>query len=247
MDTKKQNIRQSFNKGSAVYNQYNIVQQQAAEYLVSLSDINLLKFRDVLLDLGCGNGSISEKILSIYEPKNYIGIDIADQSLEQISGNIVKICADIDNLPIISGSSNIIFSNMALQWLNNYDKVLSDMYDLLGKDGVLIFSIPVDGSFYSINNIYAGLFNKLPDEDLIKYFLKEKNFNILKSETKIYTTQFNSCFDALQSIKSLGAGVNLRNNNGVVLSRRALRIVDEYFQGKKIPLDYKIFYVIAQK
>jgi malonyl-CoA O-methyltransferase len=247
MDTKKQSIRQSFNKSSSVYNQHNIVQQQAAEYLVSLSDINSLKSRDILLDLGCGNGAISEKIHLIYKPRSYIGIDIADQSLEQISGNIIKICADIENLPIISGSSNIIFSNMALQWLNNHDKILSNIYDLLSRDGVLIFSVPVDGSFYSINNICPGLFNKLPDADLIKCFLKAKNFNILKSETKIYTTWFSSCFDALQSIKALGAGVNLKNNNGIVLSRRALRMVDAYFQGKQIPLDYKIFYVIAQK
>ena len=136
---------------------------------------------------------------------------------------------------------------MVLQWLNNHDKILSDIYDLLSKDGVLIFSVPVDGSFYSINNIYAGLFNKFPDADLLKCFLKEKNFNILKSETKIYTTRFDSCFDALQSIKALGAGVNLKNNNGFALSRRALRIVDAYFQGNQIPLDYKILHVIAQK
>lgn len=248
MDITKQTIRLSFNKSSSVYTQYNEVQQQAAEYLVSLSDIKSYRFRDALLDLGCGNGAISEKINNIYQPKNYIGIDMAEQSLEKTPESILRICADIDNLPIRPSSSNIIFSNMALQWLSDHDKVLSEAYSILSKDGVLMFSMPVNGSFYSIDNLCSGLFNTFPDADSIKYLLKEKNFNILKSETKFYTTYFDSCLEAFQSIKRLGAGVSLRSKNrSLVLSRRVLQVVDQYFQGNKVPLDYKIFYVIAQK
>lgn len=251
MDYQKQQLRKSFNQKSGAYHQYNKAQKKIADYLLKIAVTDVVKSTipmDLIIDLGCGEGSISQKVNNVYQPKSYVGVDIADRSLQLISTNITRVCADIELLPFCHESANMIFSSMAFQWIENYNLVFSNAYNILKKQGILIFAMPVDGSFYSIKNICSNLFNKLPDSATIEAIIEGQNFNIIKREIKFQRLFFSNCFNAIQSMKRLGAGVNLNNKQQAFSKfKEDLKLVDQYFNNKKVPLDYKILYLVAEK
>ena len=247
MDDTKHKIRQAFNKASNCYNQYNAVQNKAAEHLRSIFEEYKLKNYNVVLDLGCGNGKALEIFLKDIRYDTCIGIDFAEKSLLQIQDNTTyPICADIEQIPIKSETVSMVFSNMSLQWLTNTDQFFAEMHRVLSCRGWGFFSIPIKGSFHIINEYCPGMFNQLFSKKTIKNILKEQGFHILKSEIKNYTLQFLDIIQALKSIRNIGAGVRVDNTH-TILTKKIVKNINRNFNNRCVPLNYKILFLIIIK
>lgn len=247
MDQTKQEIRKCFNKGRKFYNKYNIVQQFSVTELINMLDRTLIKKPGFVLDLGCGNGAVLEEIKKAFSNNTYIGLDIADCSLDEIKSTIIKICADIEQLPIASNSIDVIFSNMSFQWLTDYNTSFNSIYRTLTKEGLLVFSMPIEGSFSKLKNVSSLCFNQFHSDVFIKSLLQNADFNIIKSEMKTYTIFFRDTIESLKSITKLGAGAILNENISKISLRQSIREIDRSFEGQTIPLDYKLLFIVAQK
>lgn len=125
------------------YSINNIVQQDAANYLINMIDHAQPKR---ILDIGCGSGNVTHK-LSLKYPNAII--DAIDPSSKMINiaknnypaSNLNFICQKIENFTP-EYDYDLIFSNSSFQWWERHDIALSRIADLLAPNGVVAIQTP---------------------------------------------------------------------------------------------------------
>ena len=97
-----------------------------------LNDLNP-KPNEKILDLGCGNGVLTKKILR--STKNVIGIDSSDAMVQAAKKiGIDSYLIDGEAIPF-RNVFDAVFSNAALHWIQNQDAVLRGVHQCLKPKG----------------------------------------------------------------------------------------------------------------
>jgi trans-aconitate 2-methyltransferase len=78
-----------------------------------------------IIDLGCGDGVITNYLHNKYNPKHIVGLDSSSSMLEQAKQISYKIDWQLSNIGNFTGNYDLIFSNSALQWLDNHEKLFN--------------------------------------------------------------------------------------------------------------------------
>jgi malonyl-CoA O-methyltransferase len=164
MQLDKAKIRQSFSAASVTYDGVAALQRSVGKAL--LNTINTESLTGALLDLGCGTGFLTAKLLSsvgcasrTVNPAGYlengtrcvpymtiIALDIALPMLQVTqrkladAPNIIYLCADAEQLPLAGQIVDGVFSNLALQWCVNLEAVFTDIKRVTKPGGRLVFS-----------------------------------------------------------------------------------------------------------
>ena len=132
-----------------------------------------------LLEIGCGDGALLNKLQNIY---NIIGVDISGYAIN-------KICKIIDVNKIksmdiekedIENTYDIILAFDVLEHLKDPEKVIKKIKNALRKDGVFIFSVPNNYGFFG--KIMTRIFNYL-DKTHVSAYQREKWIRLLINES----------------------------------------------------------------
>jgi malonyl-CoA O-methyltransferase len=164
MQLDKAKIRQSFAAASLTYDGVAALQRSVGKAL--LNTVNTESLTGTLLDLGCGTGFLTAKLLAsvgcasrTVNPAEYlengtlcvpymtvIALDIALPMVQVTrtkladAPNVGYLCADAEQLPLTGQIADGVFSNLALQWCVNLEAVFTDIKRVLKPDGRLVFS-----------------------------------------------------------------------------------------------------------
>ena len=98
-----------------------------------------------VLDLGCGYGGDCRYYVDM-GAKCVKGIDISNKMLEvakkENSGieNLSFELADMEHLDELNKTFDIVVSSLAIHYVKDFDKLCSDIFKLLNKDGCFLFS-----------------------------------------------------------------------------------------------------------
>lgn len=113
---RKVRIRKSFNQAASSYHEEAQLQAQCAEKLLAQIPEDLQP--KSILELGCGTGHLTQKLIARFPGAQIVAIDIAEKMLEktQIMIKSGLICADAEALPFAEKSFDLIISNFTLQW-----------------------------------------------------------------------------------------------------------------------------------
>ena len=114
----------------------------------SLNESQEEKFR--ILDVGCGDGFISEKILKLDPKKAEIyGIDSAEEALKKAKGRGIEIkTGDIQKKwPFEKNFFDLIFAGEIIEHIFDVKKFLDEIQRVLKKNGLLILTTPNLASF----------------------------------------------------------------------------------------------------
>ena len=108
-----------------------------------------LKGNEKILDLGCGDGSISLKIAKLV-PRGYVvGIDNSRGMIETADkldrNNLKFILLDINKINFIN-EFDLIFSNATLHWIKNHKFLLNNIYNSLKNNGIIRFNFAGEGN-----------------------------------------------------------------------------------------------------
>jgi trans-aconitate methyltransferase len=116
-----------------------------------------------ILDLGCGDGSLTEILAQAVPDGRVVGIDASqgmiDVAEELSSDNLSFYFMDINDLPY-AAAFDLIFSNATLHWVKDHEKLLDNCYRALKPEGVIRFNFAGDGNcsnFYEIVKDVMGL------------------------------------------------------------------------------------------
>ena len=153
--TENKTINRNFSLHAKSYSKNAFVQKEVATKLCDFVKSEI-KSSDEILDLGCGTGFIAENLDNL---ERLTQLDSSKEMCEIASKKAKTIQADLNNLNLRDQSYDIVLSSFTLHWVENLNNLLSDIKNLLTKNGLLAFSIPVKGTLYELKEAfnYVGL------------------------------------------------------------------------------------------
>ena len=97
-----------------------------------------------ILDLGCGYGE-NDNYYKELGAKSVLGVDISTHMIEMANRynklrNIDYKVIAMEDIYQINDRFDIVISSLAFHYIKDYSKLVKDIYNLLNKDGYLIFS-----------------------------------------------------------------------------------------------------------
>jgi len=214
----------------------------------------------VLLDVGCGTGFLSQKLVALSQIEQVIGLDIALPMLHitrhKMDGQkLLLVCADAEFLPFADHTINHIVSNLALQWCENLTAVFSDFKRVLQPQGQLLFSTFGEKTLQELKAAWAKVddcshVNHFYHADEIGFFLQQTGFQAIEIETKIYLSQYESVMALMHELKALGAHHVIKGGRKTITGKTKMQaMINEYETGHEnglIPATFEIITIKAR-
>jgi trans-aconitate 2-methyltransferase len=108
-----------------------------------------LKGTERVLDLGCGDGTITAQIAQLVPEGDVVGIDASRGMIEvasqKIRDNLRFVLMDISDLDFYE-EFDVVFSNATLHWVKDHSLLLQNVRRGLRKGGILRFNFAGDGN-----------------------------------------------------------------------------------------------------
>jgi len=138
-------LRQAFEQAAARHDQAAFVHREIGQRL--LERLDLIKLRpERILDVGCSTGQITAALLKKYRKARVIGLERAAAMVKRACQRAPWLrtlhgaVAEPEALPLPTASCDLIFSNLALPWSSDIDRVLAEFQRVLKPGGALFFS-----------------------------------------------------------------------------------------------------------
>jgi malonyl-CoA O-methyltransferase len=99
-----------------------------------------------VVDLGCGTGEGTAALRRQFKGAATVALDLAPGMLTQARRRsrwwrrFERVCADAASLPLASGSVDLVFSSLMLQWCEEPQVVFAEICRVLRPGGLLLFS-----------------------------------------------------------------------------------------------------------
>ena len=194
-------IHSRFAKNLSSYDEKAITQKIMAKKLLEFSEG---KSYSKILEIGCGTGLLTNLLSENTKWENYIAIDIVGECqdyISKINNNIEFIEADIeDYLKDSSEKFDLIISNAALQWVNDFETTVRNLHKMLNSGGQLLFSTFGIENFREIYHILGTSLNYYSSKELKELF-RDLQPNI---EEEIHIMSFKTPKEVLQHLKLTG-------------------------------------------
>lgn len=138
-------LRASFERASAGYESAAALQARVATEL--LERLTAFNFQPrVVLDLGAGTGRVTRELKRRYPRALVIALDLSPGMLREARRHqhlwrrFERVCGDALRLPLGSGSVDLVFSSLMLQWCEPLDAAFAEVRRVLKAEGFFAFS-----------------------------------------------------------------------------------------------------------
>ncbi len=149
---------------------YKIASSHQKEWGKSLISQLRLKGNETVLDLGCGDGILTEQLAALVPYGKVLGIDASVGMLETArkltSNNLKFVCMDINNINF-TNEFDIIFSNAALHWVKGHEQLLKNTYQALKPNGAIFWDF---GGYGNCANFISVIYKKIVGNSYKCYF-----------------------------------------------------------------------------
>ena len=215
-----------------------------------------------VMEIGCGTGFISEKLVDKFPRNEIVLTDLSQDMLELCRIKIQNLHPGNNKIQykILDGESiceenqySLIISGFTFQWFNNLHSALLNIRKALRREGILLFSMPVNGSFKEwsdacekLNIPYTA--NKLPICDELENWFKVNGWKgTVQIKEEVLT--YNSALDFFKSIKNIGASTQEKaNSSDRTQIRKLINYLDEKNRkNNKFMITYNIMYCCMKK
>lgn len=138
-------LARAFGRAGRAYDAAAALQARVREELLARLDYFRLEPR-LVLDLGCGTARGAQALRRRYRKARVVGIDIAPGMLAAARQRLWPwqrmplVCADAAALPFASGSVDLVYSNLMLQWCDDLPGAFAEIRRVLRPGGLLLFS-----------------------------------------------------------------------------------------------------------
>jgi malonyl-CoA O-methyltransferase len=157
----KRALRRFFGRAARGYDRAAVLQQEVGAR--ALERLQLIRIDPALiLDAGCGTGGSAAALRARFPRARLLELDLAPEMLDvardRLSGGQSRwrnffsptwwrgsarnifLCADNEQLPLRTGTVDLLWSNLAFQWANDISKILKECRRVLRPGGLLMFS-----------------------------------------------------------------------------------------------------------
>jgi malonyl-CoA O-methyltransferase len=266
----KARARRSFGRAAETYDAAAILQKLVREEM--LSRLDLVKLNpQVILDAGCGTGLASHALQKRYAKSQVISLDFAYPMLQKTRSTRAQagltaqlkslfggakqnlLCADIESLPLASGSVGMVWSNLAIQWCNDLDAALTEFHRVLQPESLLMFSTFGPDTLRELRtatdaasgNSYTSV-SRFIDMHDIGDALVRAGFSAPVLDVERFTLTYDDVKSVMRDLKSIGAhnatDGRARGLMGKTYFAKLEQCYEQFRQAGKLPATFEVVY-----
>jgi malonyl-CoA O-methyltransferase len=231
-----------------------------------------------VLDLGCGEGADLAMLQEQYGDAQVLGLDASPAMLgaarasqlsamssmnrlltkwlpRKIAAGLEAgaglLCGDFAQLPLATTSADLIWSNLALHWHPQPDRVFAEWRRVLRIDGLLMFSCFGPDTFKEVRAAFAAIdeaSHALTFVDMHDFgdMLVNAGFSTPVMDMETITVTYESVDKLMTDVRAWGGNPLLTRRRGM-LGRNAWTVVETALEGMRggdgrIPLSFEIVY-----
>ncbi|MDE7400058.1 MAG: methyltransferase domain-containing protein [Oscillospiraceae bacterium] len=129
-----------------------------------------LRGDEEILDLGCGDGNLTEQLAQLVPNGRILGIDASvgmiSAAQKRIKPNLAFMQMDINTIDF-RNMFDVIFSNATLHWIKNHKHLLQNAFRALKENGVILWDFAGDGN---CSHFFEVIGIKIQSKKYKKYF-----------------------------------------------------------------------------
>ncbi len=161
-------LRQSFDRAAVNFDDVATLPREIANRMDERLTLMRLPVR-AILDAGCGTGHGARLLRQRYRGATIVELDLSENMLRQPAARRnwlwrwtawaakrSAVCADVAQLPLAAASVDLVWSNLALHWVEDLTAVLGEMHRALRPGGLLMFSTLGPDTLQELRTAAAG-------------------------------------------------------------------------------------------
>ena len=251
MNIDKAEVACRFGRSIESYEEHAAVQREIAAHLAELATAYVTQPPRKILEVGCGTGLLTERILQLWAGSELWVNDLVEGMCAKAAARCRVPAAhclvgDIESLPL-PGAFDLVISASVFQWLARPAETFIRLAACLQPGGWLAFSTFGEDNCHELREV-AGTGLAYPSADELRAMLSP-HFRIVHTEEARYCLDFSDPVQILHHVKR--TGVNASASRTLWTRSKLQAFSDRYarlFARDGIfPLTYHPRYVLCQK
>jgi len=265
----KHQVRSGFDRAASRYDEVAVLQREIGQRMIERLDLIRLQ-PHMILDAGSGTGNFSISLSQRYPKARIISMDLSLTMLNYaqrrttlhsvwrrlpvIGTRLSKqmpVCGDIEQLPLSTGSVDMIFSNLTLQWCNDLDHVFEEFRRILKPGGLLMFSTFGPDTLKELRDCWRQIdqfthVNTFIDMHDIGDALLRHRFSEPVMDAEHFTLTYRDAGAVMKDLKMLGAH-NVTSGRRQTLTGKGriqalIKAYESYRRDGVLPASYEAVY-----
>jgi len=257
----KRLLRLSFERAAAGYDGAAVLQREIGSRMLSRLDY-VRQQPAVVLDAGCGTGHATADLQQRYPAASICALDLALSMVRRAcarSGRMRRwtgrglrgLCADIESLPLRAGAINLLWSNLALQWVNDPLRAFAEFRRVMAPGGLLMFSTFGPDTLKELRAAYQGIdrhthVNRFIDLHDIGDMLVQSGFADPVMDMEYLTLTYQDVRALMRDLKAIGAHNVTAGRPQGMSTRAALAAVERNYEqwrrDDRLPATFEVIY-----
>lgn len=249
-------VRLAFDRVASLYDGHAALEQEVASRLLDRLEFHRLTPQRIV-DLGCGTGQASAGLKNRFRKAEVIGLDSSQAMLVQLRRRsrvlrrLRAVCADMSALPLADQSSELLFSNLALQWCPDPASLFAEFRRVLTPGGMLLFSSFGPGSLRELRAAWVaadGTAQTMEFVDILQVgdALMAAGFQEPVMDAERITVSYPDIDSLLRELKATGTSGFLQGQSSLAEAKGDLEKAYEPFRKEgRYPVTYEIIYGTA--
>ncbi len=249
-------VRRSFSRAASTYQDAAVLQREISARMSERLALIKLQPQHVL-DMGAGTGNDTEHLLSRYPKAKIIAMDFALPMLKYARkrGSWRRrpraVCADMEHLPFADNSLDLVYSNLAMQWVNAPEQLFRECMRVIKPGGLLMFSTFGPDTLQELRAAFSSVDDRphvSPFMDMhdVGDILVNSGFAEPVMDMDLLTLTYTEVDKLMTDLKAIGAhNASIGRRKGLTAPRRmqAMRVAYEKFRRQGLlPATYEVVY-----
>jgi malonyl-CoA O-methyltransferase len=260
----KRATRTSFSRAASDYDRSAVLQREVGDRMAERLDYVRIE-PSRLLDAGSGTGHGTLALAARYAKAQRIALDIAPAMLRTAlakepgrwrsalggRARTLPVCGDLERLPLASGSIDMVWSNLALQWVNDLPAALGEFSRVTRPGGLVMFSTFGPDTLKELRMAFAQVdgyshVSRFTDMHDIGDMLLAAGFVTPVVDMERITLTYPSLPELMRDLKAIGAHNATAGRRQGMMGRHAFdRVVAAYERFRSdghLPATYEVVY-----
>jgi malonyl-CoA O-methyltransferase len=252
----KEQARQSFGRAADSYDAIAVLQREIGQRMAErLELVKLIPER--VLDAGCGTGAETALLMRRYPKSQVLALDFAEPMLVRTRKRggwwrkPACVCGDLEALPLADDSVDLVWSNLALQWVNDLGQAFAEAMRVLKPGGLFMFTTFGPDTLKELRAAWAavdGASHVSPFMDMhdVGDRLVQARFADPVMDVEQLTLTYGDARQLMQELKGIGARNATTDRPRGLTGKARLKAMLDAYEGFRVdgrlPASYEVVY-----